>query len=245
VTEYRRNSIVFVSGIKGSGKSELLADLFMPVHPRLISIDITGETIERNPEAVAAYGLDELLKALDVATQWPRWHIAAFLRRDEIPALFAILAPRIESADTLSFSRELGGVAIECGEVYHIMPNQGAAQEVEDALCIARHHQLSWLMATQRPASCSRLLSSQADYLIAFMQTEPIDIAWWSKAISKAAGEQIAQLDVHEFVFFRRGDTVFYVCDAKRRVRATFRLNGQEVGGAAVTREGAPASIHR
>jgi hypothetical protein len=244
LTEYRRNTIVFAAGMKGSGKSQLLADLFVPLHARLISIDITGETIERNPDAVPAYGLDELIKALDVAAAWPRWHIVAFLRREEIPALFALLAPRVESEDTLSFSRELGGVAIECGEAYHIMPNQGAAREVEDALCIARHHRLSWLLATQRPASCSRLVSSQADYLIAFMQTEPIDVAWWGKAISKAASEQIAQLDVHEFVFYRRGDRVFYVCDAARRPRSVIRLNGAIEGGR-VTAPVGRQSVHR
>jgi hypothetical protein len=245
----RCNSVAFVAGMRKSGKSQLLADLFVPAHQRIISIDVTGETVERNPDAIAAYGMGQLVEVLHVAADWPRWHVAAILPRAEIPELCKLLAPRVESEDTLSFSRELGGIAIECGEAYHVLPNQGTAVEVEDALCISRHHRLSWLLATQRPASCSRLLSSQADYLVAFMQSEPLDIAWWSKAVSKAAGVQIQQLELHEFVFYRRGDPTFYVCDAARRVRAAYKLNGDSVTAAApprrVTRAAPRESVTR
>src|SRR5882762_5693576 len=76
VTE-RRSVRVFVSGPPESGKSQFLAQEFTSRTPRVISIDITGETAERNPDALRTYGLEDLRRTLTECSRWRRWHVAA------------------------------------------------------------------------------------------------------------------------------------------------------------------------
>jgi hypothetical protein len=81
---------------------------------------------------------------------------------------------------------------LECGEVDIIAPvhGGGSAVEVTDAVARGRHARLSFLLATQRPAQCARILSSQSDAIYSFRMHEPRDVRW----LSDAAGTQYAAL---------------------------------------------------
>jgi len=226
----RRNLIVFGCGRKGSGKSTLLHERFVRPSPRIISLDVTGETREQFPDAIECAGLDAVRRALRVAAEKGkrRWHLAASLEPGEVRTLFAMLAPAL-GAGARSLSRDFGGIAVECGECDLIAPVSGAAPDVLSAWRRGRHHLLSLFMATQRPATCARDLTAQADVIFAFAQTEPRDVDFIARTISGPVADIVRHLPAYHCVYYTRDDGRVYVCDARRRVLRTLNTSGEPV----------------
>jgi hypothetical protein len=218
VPNVRANTIVFGCGRKGSGKTTLLHERFIDHVPRVISLDVTGETTERFPDAVTCYTTDEVLGALTRAAALgaTRWHIAAILEPADVSRLFGLLAPPLSRDGAPSLSRVWGGIAVECSECDVIAPVSGAPPNVLTAFRRGRHHLLSLYMATQRPATCARDVTALADVIFAFAQTEPRDVAWLAGAISTPIADIVRQLPRYHCVYYTREDGCVYVCDEHR-----------------------------
>jgi hypothetical protein len=225
---------VFIAGRKGTGKSTLLHRRYVSSAPRVLSLDATvpPETLERNPGAVYVIGLDQLRRVLRLAAGYPRWHIAAALEPADVAELFRLLCPPLGSPRA-SLSRAFGGIAIECGECDLVWPNAGSAPELLSALRRGRHYLLDLYLATQRPASCAVDVRAQADALIAFAQTEPRDVDYFARGISRPVGELIRSLEGHEFVFYSRADGRVYVCGEDGAARAIYDTAGRQLAGPA------------
>lgn len=181
----RENEIVFCAGKKGSGKSTLLYDYFVTRSPRTISLDFVGDVKERNPHAMEVVGYAALLAKLSelVAARVERWHIAAVFdayTERELPQLFRLLCPPYDPV-RISLPRALGGIALECSECDVILPNGGASVEARNMVKRGRHNLLSLLFATQRPQECSRLCTSQADFVISFAMHEPNELKYFAR----------------------------------------------------------------
>ena len=192
----RQNVIALVVGRKGSGKSHLIAKRLAPTFPRRITIDWTGEARETYPDATEVFGLSELLDAMEQATtdgeEESRWHFISVVDLSDVTKLLTMLAPRYDGGKTPSLSAAVGGCVIECSEVDVIAPNNGGASSaaMTDAIARGRHAQLSFLLATQRPAQCLRILSSQSDVLYSFRMHEPRDL----KFLADTGGSEFARI---------------------------------------------------
>lgn len=225
----RRSVRVFVSGPPESGKSALLAHDFTSRTPRVISIDITGETAERNPDAIRTYGLEDLRSTLKKCTGWRRWHVAAQLGEHELEPCFTMLAPAPKSDDDISFCRAVGGVAIECGEAAFLAPNGRIAPAVKAAFNTGRHHLLSLYMATQRPADVSRVVTASSPIKVAFGHREDRDLDFWRKEISAPIAELISELPQFHSIYYVQAENRVYVRDGSYRVRRTLDARGNEI----------------
>lgn len=236
MTLARQNLIVTGYGPKGSGKSRFLRDMFVRQAPRVISLDVTGEGRESYPEALGPFfGLARVLDGVRAAARWEAaqraagrpagWHILAAIDDREIPRFFRMLAPPFDG-QSVSLARALGGVAIECGEVDHIAPNGSADPEVVAAWRRGRHHALSLLTATQRPASCARDVSAQADVLFSFQTSEPRDVAFLADTFGKPTAEVIRNLPrYHAAVYVRERQRVLLL-DENRKTYEERDLSG-------------------
>jgi len=237
VSAARSSLRVFVSGASESGKSQALHQLFVSRLPRVISLDINGEVAERSPQAERTFGYADLCEALKTCARkgaqlGHRWHIAAYLEQDEIPRLFRTLAPPINTENATSFTRAIGGIAIECGEASWLAPNNRTPPEVRDAFHRGRHHQLSLLMATQRPADVARCVTAEARVLIAFRHHETLELDWWAKRTSRAVADVIAELPQYHSIYYVPASGRVHVCDAAYRPLRVMDLRGNEVARA-------------
>jgi hypothetical protein len=223
----RRNLIVFVCGRKGSGKSTLLHRAFTSQHPRVVSLDFTftGETIERAPDAIPVFSLSELANELDRAARTRSWHIAAELSATEAVELFRIMAPT--SRNTASYSKAVGGVAIECGEVDALAPVHGTADVIDNAFKRGRHFALSLFMGTQRPHSCARVVTSQADIVCAFQQHEPRDIKYLADTTSGPIAQAVRRLPRYWHVWYDAAAGEVYVRDEHGTTQDAFTTFGE------------------
>lgn len=223
----RANTIAFACGMKGSGKSHWLLHEFVLKAPRVIHIDPNGDYLDDKNVLVVA-GYDDLLMALDAfaATNESQWRVAVSLDDPkEIAALFDLLCPRANFGRG-SLSRAFGGIAIESGECDVIAPNGKTPAEVQSGWRRGRHHELDLFMGTQRPASCDRLLSAQADIVGIFALDEPIDIDWAAQKFGRAAAEEIAQLPDYWHAEKRRGERGIRIVDPSGRTVRTLARAG-------------------
>lgn len=222
----RRNRIVAVVGKKGSGKSFLLDGVFVAQHDRVITIDQTGEAAEAHPGALYARGLVNTYNAIGElhAQAWRgddgpgRWHLITALDVPEVLALFDRLAPSF-SDNRRSLSVVLGGVCVQCDEIDVIAPASGTAPEFTQAIARGRHHRLSLLLATRRPAECSRMISSQADMLVSFAMHEPRDVRWLRDSGGEAFAAAVRHLPRYSCAVLYTDTGTVEVWDRNRNVR--------------------------
>jgi hypothetical protein len=218
----RDNLIAAGFGPIRSGKSELLHQLFVRQFPRVLSIDLNAETWDRNPNAIGTYGLADTLMAIKWAAGRPgaRWHLAAALEDADVAPLLRLLAPPITAPNQVSIPRALGGLLVECGELYFLAPNEKGDKQraAVEAFNRSRHHLLSFAVASQRGADCARV-TTQAAHVRFFLQTdEPRDLDFVGKLISEPIAAAVRELPrYHALIqFAKTGEIV--VCDDKRRI---------------------------
>lgn len=245
----RVNTIAFVCGVKGSGKSQLLADLFVRPTPRVLTLEFTRwEAATRNPDAIRTIGLAHTFRALEVCAPHARWHIVAALEEEEVPDLFELLCPPLTSGSD-GYSVQVGGMAVECSECDLIAPTSATPRAIRSAFKRGRHYGLSLYMATQRPHECARIVTSQADHIVSFQQFEPLDLDYLGQAMSRAVAAQVPQLPRYWCVWYERTSGKVFVKDAERRTRRVLTLYGQDAttaqGGLFAEEDAGDASSHR
>lgn len=247
----------YAVGPKGTGKTRGLWDLFISKFPRRVSIDFTGEMKEKyNPQAIDCYSIDELRDALRACSKRTMWHVTLSMRKDELqrrarftdaddpkareanerrrramPAfqLSAMLNPPRTSAEHRSFSREMGGVAIDCSEAAHLFPNGRTHPDLLEFIQGGRHNKLHLFMASQAPAAVSPELRSAADYFLAFRTQEHTIWEFWAKVASPAIADVIAELPDYYCAYFVKREQRVYILDEKRQVTRVLDYRGNEV----------------
>jgi len=193
------HEIVTVVGRTGCGKTQLIAKRLGPRHARRITLDSTGECEELYPRAFRAFGLTQVLDALESwhAADLRAWHLIATLTHEEVGKLVRVLAPPYDGQSP-SLSLGLGGVCLEMFEVDMYVPNSGSGNDTGRALLHAivrgRHVGLSILGATQRPSQCHRSLTSQSHYVVSFAVHEPRDKKW----LQEVGGDRFAEIAAGE-----------------------------------------------
>lgn len=214
-----QSRIVVALGRKGSGKSKLLHDLFTARAPRVITIGHIRQDLERDTAVIRTLGRSQLFTALERASAYDRWHIAAALEPEHLAELFSLLAPPLGSPRE-SLSLAFKGLAVECGEAYEIMPNGRTPDEVLAGMRRSRHYSLDWYLGSQRPASVARDATGLADQIFAFAQSEPRDIAFLASSVSQPFAEQVRQLRLEEYqcMMHDRDDGSSRKLDRNRRV---------------------------
>lgn len=186
-----RNVVASNFGMRGSGKSVLTAR--MASHfPRRLVLDFIGEYQDRIPGARYAWDLPETVDALrSAARAGAKWTVVTSMDERHVPELVTALMPTGRLSHS-GFSRAVGGMALECGEVDLIAPNNaGISDEVKSLWKRGRHHWLSLLTATQRAAETHRIVTSMSDVVCSFRQHEPRDIAYLSSVLA-APGVDVA-----------------------------------------------------
>lgn len=194
------NFIAFACGMRRSGKSHLLGKL-AESFPRRLVFDFIGEHAGRINGAREAFTLGDAVSALRAArSNGNRWTVLCVLDPKDIPELLSVIAPIGRNTER-GFSRAVGGLVIECGEIDVIAPNNGQiAPEVRNVFQRGRHHSLSALVAVQRPASVNRIVTSQADVLCAFRQHEPRDADYLGEIMSARAPEIVRNLQPRNYL---------------------------------------------
>jgi hypothetical protein len=91
-------------------------------------------------------------------------------------------------------------MAIECAEIDILAPVSGGPQSaaVTDAIARGRHVQLSFLLATQRPHQCQRIISAQADAIYSFRMHEPRDLKFLKDSATPEYAAIVRQLGAYE-----------------------------------------------
>lgn len=221
------HEIVFVCGKTGSGKTHLLAKRLGPRHRRRITIDLVGEGRKLYPQAYQAIGLRAVYRALRswVGKEITGWHMIAVLTNEEVGALMWKLCP-IFDGRTDSLAALLGGVCVETYEIDVLMPVNGSGKETakafKNAFARGRHVGLSLLAATQRPAQCDRIVTSQSNAIISFHMHEPRDLAWLRDVGGSRLAEEVRALGKYESAWYHAENGHIITRDPDYRVIRRF-----------------------
>jgi hypothetical protein len=213
----------YAAGPKGSGKTQALWDLFISRAPRRLSIDFTGEMTEKyNPQALDVYSLTELKAVLRRCASYQRWHVALSMPKAQLqeaaPELARMLNPSKTSSEHRSFSREVGGVAIDCSEAAHWLPNGRSHPDTLEFVQGGRHNRIHLLLASQTPAAVATEVRNAADYFLAFRTQEHTVWKFWSTVASPAVADMVAELPLYHCAYFVKAEQAIYVMDERRRV---------------------------
>jgi len=198
--------------------------------PRVLTLDIVGEARGTYADGIGPFfGLSDTLRAVQLcATRAVRWHVIAALDDDEIPQLFRRLVPPYDGR-SVSLSEAVGGLSIECGEVDMVAPNGSAPREVVNAYRRGRHVGLSLLCGTQRPASCARDCTAQADIVATFGTVEPNDVEFWRRTLGGPVSDVVRQLPTYHSVVYQRATGRVLVLDPARVPYRTLAMDGTDV----------------
>jgi hypothetical protein len=213
-------------GPSGTGKSHFLSTVVRRA-PRVVTLDMTGEGRTTYPDAIGPFfGLRDVCRAVQTAANLSdAWHIIAAMDEREIPQFFRMLVPRFDGR-SVSLAEALGGVAVESGEVDMIAPNAGSDPDVLGAWQRGRHFGLSLLTAVQRPASAARIVSAQAQWLAAFVMTEPRDTAFLGAYMGDVAAGIVEELPRYHCALYERDAARVFVLDQNRRAYACYDRRG-------------------
>lgn len=184
----------------------------------MLTVGHIPQDLGRDPDVIRTLGRAQLYQALERASSYDAWHIAAALEPEDLEELFTLLAPPLGSPRE-SLSLAFGGMAIECGEAYEIMPNGRTADAVLAGLRRGRHCSLDWYLGSQRPAAIAREATAQANLIFAFAQREPRDIDFLAESVSQPFADQVRQLHLGDYrcVVHNVDDGTSRVLDRDRR----------------------------
>lgn len=188
------NFVACAFGMKRSGKSHSLG-IMSALFPRRIIFDFIGEFRNRVEGARYVRSLKEAVDILQSERKRnTRWVVVCMMTPAEAVRLCSVLAP-IGKEPENSFAYACGGVAIECGEVQLIAPNnQSLPDPIANLIAMGRHYRVSLLCAARRPREVSRMLTSQSDALLAFRQHEPRDAEYLGEVMRSDVPTYLRQL---------------------------------------------------
>jgi hypothetical protein len=226
--------VVLGAGPTGTGKTTALFELFVSRFPRRVTFDFVGEVRRKfNPDAIEVYSYEEFLKALRVCARGSRWHIAVIYDPDGRPELAGqvarVLNPPRTSDDHRSFSRAVGGVAIDCSEADFIFPNGRTDPAVRGLAQRGRHNRVALLMATHAPALVDTRLRDAAGYYLAFRSQEDVVWRFWQRATSGTLADVVATLPPYHCGYIVKAEQRMYVLDERRAVTRVLDYAGAEL----------------
>lgn len=158
------NTITFVTGRKGCGKSTLVRDLLRE-HPRVVVLDYLGE-YGAECGATIHDGIVASVRALD------RWHT-----RPRFCLSLRVTDER-DALDLLGVARRMRSFLLVVEEASWICSPGRLPLELREIVRFGRHQEISQLYVAQRPAMVHRDVTSQADVIVSFQQHGERDIAY-------------------------------------------------------------------
>jgi hypothetical protein len=226
-----RKLVVLAAGPSFCGKTTALQELFGKRFPRRITFDFQREVSRKlNPHAIDVYSFADFMRALRLCARGTRWHIALIYDPEAEPELAEkvcrVLNPAITSESHKSFSRAVGGIAIDCSEADFIFANGRTAPAVRGLVQRGRHNKLAVLMATHAPALVDTRLRDAADYYLAFRSQEDVVWRFWQRATSGAVANVIASLPEHHCGYIVKAEQRVYLLDERRRVTRVLDYTG-------------------
>lgn len=168
------NTILFVCGRKGSGKSTLVHAIAME-HERVFVLDTLGS--EGEPDFEVVNGLDACVDAITDAANRETFRIS--LRSASTDELLSLL-PIIETVPK--------SVLVIDETSFYCSPSF-LPDELSSVLRYGRHAELSQIYVARRPSEIHREITAAADVVVTFQHHEPRDLAYF-KAF---AGERFAE----------------------------------------------------
>lgn len=196
-TQSRVNYAEIASGLKGSGKSHLLARRAARF-PRRLILDYADEFFDVYDDAFECLSWPQMLQALRAAAHEKTWVIVASLMLEDVIKLANVLSPA--GRPRSGYSYNVGGLIVECGEVELIAPNRGFHPAIAELVHRGRHSRTSMAWGTRRPRDVNRLVTSQADVISCFRQQETADIEYLASIIGVSAASRISTLAEHHHV---------------------------------------------
>lgn len=180
------NTIVFVTGRKGCGKSTLVREL-MREHPRVVVIDYLGEY---GPECGATVhkGIVPCVRALDRWHEKPRFCLSLRVTEER------------DALDVLGIVRKMRSVMLVVEEASWLCSPGRLPLELRELVRFGRHQEISQLYVAQRPAMVHRDVTSQADVIVSFQQHGERDIAYLEGSVLANRAELVRSLRPFEIV---------------------------------------------
>lgn len=173
------NSIFFICGRKGSGKSTLVRAIMMEF-PRVFVLDTLGS--EGAPEFEVVTGLQAGVDAIVDAVHRERFRIS--LRSASTDDLLAMV-PVIETVpDCLLVVDEAS---------FFCSPNF-LPDELSSVLRYGRHNEISQIYVARRPSEIHREVTAAADLVITFQHHEPRDLAYFKAIGGEEFSEKVRSL---------------------------------------------------
>jgi hypothetical protein len=106
-------------------------------------------------------------------------------------------------SDFLRVAWIVGQVTIVCDEIDSVSKPSSVPAQLARNIRYGRHRGVSVIAASRRAADVPRLLTSQADELISFNQTEPRDIDYIEDFAGKEMAQRTARLPKFEALVYR------------------------------------------
>lgn len=173
------NTIIFVAGRKGSGKTTLVRAI-ADESPRVFLLDTLGT--EGEPDFRIVNGLHDCVDAIVRAADEPRFRIS--LRCPSTDDLLS-LVPVIETVpDCLLIVDEAS---------FYCSPNY-LPDELSSVLRYGRHNRISQIYVARRPSEIHREVSAAADLVVTFQHHEPRDLAYFRALGGEEFSEKVRAL---------------------------------------------------
>lgn len=180
------NTIAFVTGRKGCGKSTLVREL-MSEHARVVVLDYLGEY---GPECGATVhrGVIACARALERWAARPRFCLSLRVTEER------------DALDLLGIIEKLRAVLVVVEEASWLCSPGQLPRELRALVRFGRHRELSQVYVAQRPAMVHRDVTSQADVIVSFQQHGERDIAYLEGTVLADRAAQVRQLRPFEIV---------------------------------------------
>ena len=161
------NKIFYVAGKKGSGKTSLVKRYIIPKFPKIVILDSLDEYSGVRTESISQF-IDVLNKNLE-----RRAFIIKYVPLDESETDFFMAGYLLRDVT----------IIVEEADLYSNAHNEDPF--FRKIIRYGRHRNLNLVCISRRPAEVSRNITAQADIIVSFRQTEPIDLKYFAKISEK------------------------------------------------------------
>lgn len=180
------NTIVFVTGRKGCGKSTLVREL-MREHDRVVVLDYIGEY---GPECGATVHRG----AIACARALERWH-----DRPRFCLSLRVTEER-DALELLEIVAKMRGILLVVEESSWLCAPGRLPRELAYLVRMGRHQEISQLYVAQRPAMVHRDVTSQADVIVSFQQHGERDVAYLEGTVLADRAAHVRELKPFEII---------------------------------------------
>jgi DNA helicase HerA-like ATPase len=173
-----KNTIVFITGRKGSGKStyaQKLASRIYAAGRRVVMLDPMN--CFDLPGSPRIHFRREIVERL-----WGRSFVAIPGNEPQFPET------------VFRWAYICGDLTLVIDEVDIYLPHAEPSLALLDIIRYGRHRRINLIAVSQRPANVKRDLTAQADYLVMFQSTEPRDLDYLAARIGSQYRDSVAAL---------------------------------------------------